>query len=273
MMDLKKYSAARDHVKSCLPLGTDTLIVCGTGVELFKGFQKIANDIPYDSIPTPFELFDSFHKKLMSFYEFGGHRCCVMHGRLHYYEGYTMEQVVYYHRILALAGVKRVIISNAAGAINPTFHTGQIVALKDQINFMGDGPLRGQNPPSWGVQFPDVQKVYCSEMREVFHRACKEIDLPVHEAVYIGVAGSQLETPSELRMYAQWGADLIGMSTVPEALALHQMGVKILGVSVVANQAPVGDVIPEITLEEVQTNVQASSDRLSRLLVHFLKQL
>ncbi len=161
----------------------------------------------------------------------------VLSGRAHYYEGYTGEQVTLGIRELAKRGVDRVILTNAAGGIDPALHPGDLVLISDHINLMGTNPLIGRNDESLGPRFPDMTEAYSREYREIARRTGAELGIDLKEAVYAGLLGPSYETPAEIRFLRTIGAGLVGMSTVPEAIVANHMGMKVLAISCVTNMA------------------------------------
>ena len=166
-----------------------------------------------------------------------GANACVMQGRLHYYEGYSMDEITYPVRLLKLLGVETIIITAAAGALAPGMKAGDIVVIKDHINCMGASPLRGRHYPDFGERFCDMSGVYDKVMRKRCLAICRRQRLSAREGVYAAVAGPSYETPAESAMLRGFGADVVGMSVVPEAVAARQMGMNVLGLCYVANVA------------------------------------
>jgi len=163
--------------------------------------------------------------------------CLVMQGRVHYYEGYDLSDVVFPTRVLISIGCQAMVITNAAGGIAPDFSPGDLVLLRDHINLMGANPLRGANPDFLGPRFPDNSKAYDPALREVAKAVAREQGVDLKTGVYAAMSGPTYETPAEIRMLGVMGADLVGMSTVPEVLAANHMGARVLGMSCVTNLA------------------------------------
>jgi purine-nucleoside phosphorylase len=161
----------------------------------------------------------------------------VMAGRVHLYEGYSAAQVAFPVRVLARLGVKTLILTNAAGGVNVNYKPGELVVLEDHINLTGHNPLIGPNPDELGPRFPDMTDVYDQGLREIAEKACWKAGVPVRKGVYLGLTGPSYETPAEIRMARTLGADVVGMSTVLEAIAARHMGVRCLGISCVTNMA------------------------------------
>ena len=190
-------------------------------------------------------------------------------GRLHFYQGYTAHQTVFAVRLGALLGARVLIMTNAAGGLNPQQQPGDLVLIRDHINLIGMNPLRGELPSQWGPRFPDMLGAYDHELRRLAVAIGKDLNIDLAEGVYAGVAGPSYETPAEVRMLQTIGADLVGMSTVLEVIAARQMGIRCLCVSLVANLG-IGVVEEPLDHKEVLEMSLASSDRVERLLSSLL---
>ena len=188
----------------------------------------------------------------------------LLQGRVHYYEGYSMQAVVFPVRVLKLLGVNEYIATNASGAINKNFQTGDIIAVRDHINFMGDNPLIGVNEPRFNVRFPDMTHAYNEKFLEIL----KSFGLKT--GVYAAFMGPSFETPAEIKMAGLLGADLAGMSTVPEIIAANAMNMKATVLSCVANMAA-GISEDELTGQEVIENMKKTSGKLAQIIVKFIK--
>ncbi|GBC77931.1 Purine nucleoside phosphorylase 1 [bacterium HR08] len=167
----------------------------------------------------------------------GATAVAVLQGRFHYYEGYSMEEVTFPVRVLGALGVRELIVTNAAGGINLRLRPGSLMLIADHLNLMGVNPLRGPNEERFGPRFPDMTAVYSPRLRALAREVAREMGLTPEEGVYAAVSGPSYETPAEVRMLRQLGADAVGMSTVPEAIVARHMGMEVLGISVIANMA------------------------------------
>jgi len=166
-----------------------------------------------------------------------GKLVAVMQGRAHYYEGWTAEEVTLPMRAFGLWGIDKVVITNAAGGINPDFKPGDLMLITDHVNFMGFNPLRGENDERFGTRFPDMSHAYNPEMQAMIIKAARELNIPMKAGVYVAVAGPSYETPAEIRMFGKLGIDAVGMSTVPETIVANHMGMKVGGISCISNLA------------------------------------
>ena len=177
------------------------------------------------------------HKGELLFCEVEGKKCVIMQGRFHFYEGYSMQELSYPIKIFKKLGVKTLILTNASGALHKGISIGDIVLIKDHINFMGTNPLIGKNDDSQGVRFPDMSECYSKELREVATFCAKEMTLELKQGVYIATTGPSYETPAEVKLYEMLGADVVGMSSVPEAIVANYLGMRVLGLSLATNYA------------------------------------
>ena len=195
-----------------------------------------------------------------------------MQGRVHYYEGYTMDDVVLPIRFMAVMGVESVILTNAAGGINKDFNVGDIMVIKDHIATFVPNPLVGKNVDQLGVKFPDMSKVYDEKMRETFVTVAKQNGIPIREGIYIQFPGPSFETPAEIRMAALLGADAVGMSTACEAIAARHAKVKVCGLSYISNQAA-GITDKELSHEDVRWASKFSAENVEKLLRGYFRSI
>lgn len=196
----------------------------------------------------------------------------ALNGRFHLYEGFDAREATYAIRVLGELGVKTLIITNAAGALNPSFATGSPMLIEDHINLTGTTPLRGDNHDSWGERFPDMCKVWDPALRQLAVDKALELGIRLERGVYMQVMGPNMETPAETRMYRIMGADAIGMSTCMEAIAAHHMGIRLLGISCLTNKN-LPDCMEEAPLERVIAQAQASSAAMTKLIRAILKEI
>ena len=211
-------------------------------IVLGSGLGKLADSIlepltiPYTEIPHFKASTAVGHKGNLIVGTLGGRRVIAMQGRFHYYEGYTMQEVTYPIRIFSLLGVDTLLVSNAAGAVNPDYRVGDLMVITDHINFMPN-PLVGPNQEEFGPRFPDMTKVYSCRLRKEADRLAAEMGLQLQHGVYVAGTGPTYETPAEYRMYRTIGADACGMSTVPEVIVARHCGMEVFGMSVITNQS------------------------------------
>jgi purine-nucleoside phosphorylase len=257
---------ARDLVARVPRLsGCRVVVVLGSGLGAFAGGLEDAVEVPYDDIegiPSPGV---AGHEGRLVVGRVGDHDVAVLQGRVHLYEGYPPAVIVRAVRSLIRAGVGRVVLTNAAGGINPDYTVGDLVLVKDHINRTGANPMTGPEEPALGPRFSDMTDLYVAALRERIRSVCAAEGLPLREGVYAALLGPTYETPAEIRMLRTVGADLVGMSTVPEALAAHAMGAQVVALSFVSNVAA-GLAEGGLAHSEVTEAATAAEERLTRTL-------
>jgi len=211
--------------------------VLGSGLGAFADEFSGAKKIPYAKIPHFPQSTAIGHAGQLVLGKVDGVEVAGMQGRVHLYEGYSPQQVVFPIRVFARMGVKAVILTNAAGGINLNYSAGALVAIRDHINLQGVNPLIGSNDDRFGVRFPDMTRAYDLEFRTFAAEAARKLKQNLHEGVYLALSGPNYETPAEIHSFRTVGADLVGMSTVPEVLAARHAGIRLLGISCVTNMA------------------------------------
>lgn len=203
-----------------------------------------------------------------------GQRIWAQRGRVHFYEGRSMQDVAFPIRLMKQIGVETLIITNAAGGINRDFQVGDFVLINDHINTLPDNPLRGDNEDALGPRFPNLLDAYSVRLRQLAQTASERAGLgQLHEGVYLVAQGPMYETPAEIRAFERWGADLVGMSTVPEVIAARHVGLEVLGISVVTNMAAGIDTDTELSHEEVLETTQRRREDFAKLLLEILSQM
>jgi purine-nucleoside phosphorylase len=212
-------------------------LVLGSGLGAFARSLDNATGIPYGQIPH-FPVSTAIgHTGELVIGKAHGVPVAVMAGRVHLYEGYSVEQVVFPIRVLARMGVTTIIMTNAAGSVNVNYKPGELMILSDHINFMGVNPMIGPNEDTLGLRFFDMSEAYDPVLISLAEKACSKVGMTVRKGVYIAFSGPSYETPAEIRMARAMGADAVGMSTVPEVIAARHMGVRVLGISCITNMA------------------------------------
>ncbi|MFZ3216422.1 MAG: purine-nucleoside phosphorylase [Candidatus Acidiferrales bacterium] len=212
-------------------------LVLGSGLGAFADELTDAARIPYEKIPGFPRATAIGHAGRLVIGKAAGVTVAAMQGRVHYYEGYAMQQVAFPVRVLGRMGIRAAILTNAAGGINTDYQQGGLVVIRDHINLLGGNPLIGANDERFGPRFPDMTQAYWKPYREMVLTEAKKLGIAVPEGVYAGLAGPNYETPAEIRYLRTIGADLVGMSTVPEVIAARHMGIRVLGISCVTNMA------------------------------------
>ncbi len=241
---------ATKYIKSKVDFEPQVGIILGTGLgSLVDGIDMVAT-IDYDEIPHfPVSTVESHHGRLL-FGHLRGKKVVCMQGRFHFYEGYSMQQIAFPIRTLKKIGIETLVVSNACGGLNPNFKPGDIMLIKDHINFFPGNPLIGPNHDEWGNRFPDCYEVYNRGYLDIAREVALEQKLRLQEGVYIGVTGPTLETAAEYRMFRILGADAVGMSTVPEVITAHHQHNRILGFSIVTDMGLPDNMHP-CSIEEV----------------------
>ena len=245
-------------------------IILGTGLSgLADEIEKVAV-FDYAEIPNfPVSTVQS-HKGKLIFGRLAGKNVVAMAGRFHYYEGYSMQQVTFPVRVLKALGIKLLIISNAAGGVNAAIEMGDMVFIKDHINLQADNPLRGPNDERLGPRFPDMLRAYDRSLNQKAIELAHNLGYRAHEGVYVALQGPNLETPAEYEFMHRVGADVVGMSTVPEVLVAKHSELPVLVVSVVSNKCYPIEAIRETSVEDVIAVVQQAEPRLARVIKEFL---
>jgi purine-nucleoside phosphorylase len=252
------------------------------GLILGSGLGSFADGL-VDRVALPFERITGFpastivgHAGNLVYGRAGGDRATLevlaLQGRIHHYEGHELARVAFPARVLIAAGCRTLVITNAAGGVDPTLRSGEIVVLADHLNLMGGSPLRGPNDATLGPRFPDMTEAYDRRLRALAIAAGAELGMTLREGIYAGLAGPQYETPAEVRMLRALGADLAGMSTVPEVIAAAHMGARVLGLSCCTNLAA-GLSPHKLTHAEVTETAARVRDQFSALLSRILATL
>jgi purine-nucleoside phosphorylase len=261
---------AADSIRTRLGARRPTVaLVLGSGLGAFA--ERLADPvaIPYGEIPGFPVSRIAGHAGRLVVGEISGVTCAAMQGRVHFYEGHDLKTVTFPIRTLILLGCRTAVITNAAGGINPAFTPGDLVLLADHVSLFPEGPLRGDNDDRLGPRFPDMTMAYAPELRALARRAAATMGLELKEGVYAGLPGPTYETPAEIRMLRTIGADLCGMSTVPETIVARHQGARVLGISCVTNMAAgiTGATLSHDEVTETATRVRATfSTLLERIL-------
>lgn len=259
---------AAARVAQMVPDWPPIAVVLGSAQAAFVDTLANATAIPYGAIPGWPQPSVPGHTGELILGDCGGRRICVLAGRVHLYEGRTPQEVTFAVRVLGKLGTRVLLLTNAAGGINPAYSPGLLVLLTDHINLQGCNPLVGPNDDSLGVRFPDMTGAYDPGLRGQAKQAAASIGLTLGEGVYAGLLGPSFETPAEIRYLRAIGADLAGMSTVPETIVARHMGIRVLGISTVTNMA--AGMQSAISHEEVLAIGKSRAQDLSRLLAVLL---
>ncbi len=268
-----KFKETADFLKSKISVQPDVAIILGSGLGGLGNKIENATKIKYENIPNfPVSTVEG-HSGQLVFGKLAGKNVVAMQGRFHYYEGYGMKEVTFPVRVMHFLGVKNLIVSNAAGGMNPKFKQGDLMIITDHINNFPEHPLRGKNLDELGVRFPDMSKVYDSKYIEIAENIAKENGITVQKGVYIGSSGPTLETPAEYRLFRIFGADATGMSTVPEVIVAHHQGMKIFGMSVITNVSEPENPDEETTHEEVQDVAGQVEPKMTKIIEGLIEKM
>ncbi len=247
-----------EFIANKIPARPTVGLILGSGLGAFAETLEDRVILPYGEIPHFPVSHVAGHAGNLVVGRLGPHTVAVMQGRVHFYEGHPMETVVFPARVLVKLGCARLVITNAAGGLAPGLAPGDLALITDHLNMLGTNPLRGPNFEDLGPRFPDMSDLYDSRLREHAKAAAARLGVPLKEGVYAAMLGPSYETPAEIRMMGVLGASMVGMSTVPEAIAAHHMGARVLGISCVSNFA--AGISPQpLSHREVQETADAIS--------------
>lgn len=270
-MDLyDKVKEASEYIRSQVADPPHTAIILGTGLNSLGDQLTESVSINYEDIPHFVDSTVSSHDGKIIVGLLNGTPVIVLQGRFHYYEGYSMEEVTFPVRVLSRLGIKQLIITNASGSLNPTIKSGDLVVVSDHISLFGPNPLRGITDPRLGERFPDMTKTYDSDLIDRVKNAAQESTINLTEGIYIYVKGPSLETPAEHRLLRLAGADIVGMSTVPEVIVAKQCGLSVCVLSCVTNECLSDEGPKETSLEEVIEVANQTAPQLSIIIQKIL---
>lgn len=270
--EYEKIAAAAEYIKSVSDFSPHVALILGSGLGDFASEIKIEKTIPYGDIPGfPVSTVAGHRGQLVLGYV-GRVPVVIMQGRVHYYEGYPISQVVMPTRVMRLLGARVLFLTCAAGGINPEFSAGDMMMLTDHITNFVPSPLIGENIDELGVRFPDMSEVYKKDLQKILQKTADEEGISLKKGVYVQLTGPNFETPAEIRMCRALGADAVGMSTACEAMAATHMGMKVMGVSVISNLAAGMSKAP-LSHEEVQETADRTAPLFKRLIHKTIEKL
>jgi len=247
-------------------------IILGTGLGGLVKEIDVEHTIDYADLPHfPLSTVES-HRGRLILGKLSGKDVIVMQGRFHYYEGYTMQQITYPVRVMKKMGVKTLLLSNACGGMNPLFKKGDLMIMTDHINLLGDNPLIGKNEDELGPRFPDMSEAYDKNLIELAEQVALENKIKVQKGVYVAVAGPNLETKAEYRFLRAIGADVVGMSTVPENIVANHMGIKVFGLSIVTDEC-FPDALKPVELSEVLAAAGEAEPKMTKIIKEVISKL
>ena len=250
----------------------DIGIVLGTGLDQLINFVDVHQTVPYSQIPGFPVSTVQFHKGNLIYGTIGDKKVLLMQGRFHAYEGYSQDEIVFPLRVMKLLGVKKLFLSNAAGGINLDFKKGDLVIIEDHINLLSGNPLTGKNFDDLGPRFPDMSEPYDPSLTELLQKKAGELNIDLKKGVYVAVHGPNLETKAEYRYLKLIGADMVGMSTVPEVITANHMQIPCVAVSVITDECDPDNLKP-VNIEEIIAVANKSDQNLSHLFLETIKSL
>jgi purine-nucleoside phosphorylase len=265
---LSAIKEAVSYIRNQVQEIPETAIILGTGLGNIVDHLEVLRVIDYQEIPHfPVSTVEGHAGKLI-LGKLGDTPVLIMQGRFHFYEGYSMEEVTFPIRVMKFLGIGTLVVSNAAGGMNPDFEIGDIMVINDHINLMPN-PLIGRHDPEFGARFPDMSQTYDTGLIQKARDEARKLGINIHQGCYVGVTGPTLETPKEYEYLRIIGADAVGMSTVPEVIVAHQMGIRIFAVSVITDLGVPGK-IQKLTHQDVIKAAEKTAPELTNLIIQMI---
>jgi len=272
MKTIEKIKAAVKVIEEKIKVQPEIAIILGTGLGSLVNEISNKQIISYDKIPHFPTSTTVSHEGQLVLGKIGKKGVVAMQGRFHYYEGHLLEEVVIPVRVAKFLGAKILIVSNAAGGMNPHFDLGDLVLITDHINFMGVNPLIGQHHDKLGPMFPDMCEPYSRRLMKLMEKIALEEKINIKKGIYIGVTGPNLETPAEYRFMRLIGADMVGMSTVPEVIAAVHVGLEVMGISCITDIC-LPDALKPADIKEILKVANEAEPKLTKLVKRFIEEL
>lgn len=269
---LKKIEESKNYILNKIKIYPKIAIIGGSGLSNIKNSITEQTIIPYSDIPYFKNSTVQGHKGELIVGKLNNIEVFFFNGRVHYYEGYTMHEISYPIRVIKSLGVENLIITCAVGAINKNYNPGDIVLIKDHINFMGDNPLIGTHYTEFGERFPDMSNIYNEDLRKKIKDIAEKENIKIQEGIYFAVSGPSYETSAEVSAFAKLGGDVVGMSLVPESIPACQMGMKVIAITYVSNKAS-GLSDEKLSHEEVLAIGKNTSIKMETIIRQFVQQI
>jgi purine-nucleoside phosphorylase len=269
---LKAIDEAVSFIRSRSRLQPEVGVILGSGLGNVVDAVEVETEIGYAEIPGGKASTVMGHKGKMTLGHANGVPVVVLSGRMHFYEGHEMPEVMHLSRVIGRLGIKKLLVTNAAGGVNTAYKAGDLMLISDHINFMGANPLRGPNLDDLGVRFPDMSEAYPESLRKIAREVAQEIGIMVQEGVYLALSGPTYETPAEIRAFRTLGADAVGMSTVPEVIAMAHMNIPVIGISCITNMAA-GILKQKLTHQEVMDTTARVEKEFVALVLGIIKRM
>ncbi len=268
----ERIQAAVDVVRQETDAVPSVALILGTGLGELAAEIEVQSEIEYERIPGfPLSTVETHAGRLL-LGELGGKPIVAMQGRFHRYEGYSMQQITFPVRVMRALGAESLVVSNACGGMHPLWNAGDLVLISDHINLLGDNPLVGPNDDSLGPRFPDMSVPYDPQMRRIAREVARDLKVVLREGVYVAVSGPNLETPAEYRFLRAIGADVVGMSTVPEVIVAVHGGMRALGISIVTDMC-LPDALRPADIDQIIATAQAAEPSLTNLVTGVLERM
>ncbi|MBN1639365.1 MAG: purine-nucleoside phosphorylase [Ignavibacteriales bacterium] len=269
---LKMIDETLNVIRNKTEINYDIGIILGTGLGGLVDLITEKIEIEYSELPHfPLSTVESHQGKLI-FGKISGKNIVAMQGRFHYYEGYTMKQITYPVRVMKYLGVKTLIISNACGGMNPLYRRGDLMLMVDHINLLGDNPLIGKNEDTLGPRFPDMSEPYSLGLIKMAEEIALDNRIPIQKGVYVAVPGPNFETKAEYRFLRGIGADVVGMSSIPENIVANHMGMKVLGISIIADEC-FPDSLEPAKLEDVIAASNSAEPKMALIVKELIRKI
>jgi purine-nucleoside phosphorylase len=277
MISIEDYKKRVDDtvsfLKEKMKQAPSVVIILGTGLGGLVDSIEVDTLLPYEKVPNFPRSTVEGHRGNLILGNLNGKDVAVLQGRFHYYEGYSTRELTFPLRVLSLLGAETLIVTNAAGGLDTGFNPGTIMAIRDHLNFIGENPLRGENVDAWGPRFPDLSEPYDTELLDITMQCAEKLHMTnVTTGVYVAIPGPSLETPAETRFLKNAGANAVGMSSVPEVIVAKHAGMKVLGLSAVANVNDPDNFIP-ILLDDIIKAAQEIEPGLQELIKEILRAI
>ena len=270
---INKAHTAANYIKRKFPYIPDIAVVTGSGLNDIMSELHDCHTILYEDIPyMPCTSVAGHAGEFVVGKTISGKGIILLKGRIHFYEGHPMADVAFFIRILNILGIKKIILTNAAGGVNLSFKPGDLMLIIDHINLMSDNPLRGYYDTELGDRFPDMTYAYDAELSNIAVRSAKKLGIDLMQGVYVGLSGPCFETPAEIRMIATIGGDAVGMSTIPEVIVARQCQMQVLGISYIANYAAGITKMPLSHADVLETGKQVN-EKFSKLLLEIIENI
>jgi purine-nucleoside phosphorylase len=269
---MQLMNASTEAIRARSGFAPRVAIVLGTGLGALVDMVEVEASLPYDDLPGfPIPTVET-HSGRILLGTLGGTPVVVMQGRFHRYEGYTLQEVTFPIRVLKALGADTLVVSNVSGGMNPLWTVGELVLIDDHINLLGDSPLIGPNVDELGPRFPDMSEPYDVELQRLARDAALELGIRLNRGVYVAVPGPQLETRAEYRMLRTLGADIVGMSTVPEVIVARHMDMRVLGLSIITD-ACLPDALEPVDVTRIIEAARAAEPHLTRLIERVVSEI